>query len=119
MAGSSSWGQAGEGLRGLGGEPEPGEAEAWGQRQGHLTQPAERLQDIPLQGHLKLSQDAGQLVLDGAAHLQGLPVDTLPMGPGFRRPLPHLETLSGLPHSPSLPAPPGSELMSPRPGLSH
>lgn len=42
----------------------------------HLTQPAERLEDIPLQGHLKLGQDASQLVLDGTAHLQGLPVGT-------------------------------------------
>lgn len=55
--------------------------EAGGRGQGHLTQPAEWLQDIPLQGHLKLSQDASQLVLNDTAHLQGLPVDTAPSGP--------------------------------------
>lgn len=61
--------------------------EAAGRGRGHLTQPAEWLQDIPLQGHLKLGQDASQLVLNGTAHLQGLPVDTAPSGPRLPEPL--------------------------------
>lgn len=61
--------------------------EAGGRAKGHLTQPAEWLQDIPLQGHLKLGQDAGQLVLNGTAHLQGLPVDTSPSGSRLPQPL--------------------------------
>lgn len=61
---------------------------------GHLAQPVEWLQYVPLQGHLKLGQDAGQLVLNGTAHLQGLPVDTAPSGPGLPQPLtPSLERL--------------------------
>lgn len=61
---------------------------------GHLAQTAERLQYVPLQGHLKLGQDAGQLVLNDTAHLQGLPVDTEPSGPGLPQLLtPSLERL--------------------------
>ena len=71
-----------------------GELGAEGGEGGHLAQPVERLQDVPLQGHLKLGQDAGQLVLNDTAHLQGLPVDTEPSGPGLPQLLtPSLERL--------------------------
>lgn len=78
--GTRSWGSQGQ----------------WAGEEGHLTQLAEWLQDIPLQGHLKLSQDAGQLVLNGTAHLQGLPADKAPGGQAPKALPPIWEHLMGL-----------------------
>lgn len=47
---------------------------SWEGGPGYLTELVEWLQDVMLQGDLKLSQDFGQRALYAAAHLQSFPV---------------------------------------------